>query len=159
MSSAGAIFGRPYRQFLAAREVSCRRTLRWTPFSGCSLATSGRFAANNLLIYSSRTRYSRLLSACWSWRCNSAQEYAQNLAFHVGGANASLWLRLCWTFVLQNVGGSEWVRSLERLVLSGVRIAKTWGGAVSSEVTRWPAMRFEIVLLGCSVAPREARNG
>ena len=72
MSSARAIFGQPYRQFLTAREVSCRRTLHWTPFSVCSLATSGRCAANNLLIYSSRTRYSRLLSACWNWRYNSA---------------------------------------------------------------------------------------
>jgi len=45
ISSARAIFGRPYRQFLAPRAVSCRRTLRWTPFSQCSLATSGRCAA------------------------------------------------------------------------------------------------------------------
>jgi len=31
ISSARAIFGRLYRQFLAARAVSCRRTLHWTP--------------------------------------------------------------------------------------------------------------------------------
>jgi len=43
------------------------------------------------------------------------EECAQDLAFHVGGANASLWLRLRWTSVLQNVGGSEWVRSQKRL--------------------------------------------
>jgi len=42
------------------------------PFFQCSLATSGRCVVNNLFIYSSRTRYSHLLSACWSWRCNSA---------------------------------------------------------------------------------------
>jgi len=50
---------------------SCHYTLRWTPFSQCSLAISGRWG-NNLFIYSSRTQYSCLLSACWSWRCNSA---------------------------------------------------------------------------------------
>ena len=58
ISSARAMFGRPYRQFVAAREVNCLHTLRWTPFSQCSLATSGRCASNNLFIYSSRTRYS-----------------------------------------------------------------------------------------------------
>ena len=118
------MFGRPYRQFLAARAVSCRHTLCWTPFSQCSLATSGRCAANNLFIYSSRTRYSCLLSAYWSCRYSSARNEKglrnalRFLAFHVGGANASLWLRLChacWTSVLQNVGGSEWVRSQKRL--------------------------------------------
>jgi len=41
------------------------------PFSQCSLATSGRCAANNLFTYSSLTWYSHILSACWSWRCNS----------------------------------------------------------------------------------------
>ena len=43
------------------------------------------------------------------------EECAQNLTFHVGGAKASLWLRLCRKFVLQNVGGSEWVRFQKRL--------------------------------------------
>ena len=68
-----AIFGRLYRQFLAAREVSCCRTLLWTPFSQCSLAISERCAVNNLFICSSHTWYSHPLSACWNWRCNSAR--------------------------------------------------------------------------------------
>ena len=41
-------------------------------FSQCSLDTSERCAANNLFIHSSPTRCSRLLSACWTWRCNSS---------------------------------------------------------------------------------------
>ena len=43
------------------------------------------------------------------------EECAQNLTSHVGGAKASLWLHLCRKLVLQNVGGSEWVRSQKRL--------------------------------------------
>ena len=62
----------PCRQILAAREANCHHTLRWSPFSQCSLATSGRCATNNLFIYSSCTQYSHLEAACWSWRCNSA---------------------------------------------------------------------------------------
>ena len=53
------------------------------------------------------------------------EECAQNLTFHVGGAKASLWLRLCRKFVLQNVGGSEWVRSQKRL---GAWRRKDWHG-------------------------------
>ena len=53
------------------------------------------------------------------------EECAQDLTFHVGGANASLWLRLCWTPALQNVGGSEWVRSQKRL---GAWRRKDWHG-------------------------------
>jgi len=41
-------------------------------------------------------------------------ECAQNLTFHVGGAKASLW-HLCRKFVLQNIGGSEWVPSQKQL--------------------------------------------
>jgi len=36
------------------------------------LASSWRCAANNLFIYSSRPRYSRLVAASWSWKWNSA---------------------------------------------------------------------------------------
>jgi len=72
-SSVRAIFGKSLRQFLAAREVSCCHTLCWTPFFQCSLATSRRCGSNNLFIYCSCTRYSRLLSVCWSWRCNSVR--------------------------------------------------------------------------------------
>jgi len=43
------------------------------------------------------------------------EECAQNLTFHVGGAKASLWLRRSRKFVLQNVGGSEGVRSQNQL--------------------------------------------
>ena len=43
-------------------------------------------------------------------------ECAQNLTFHVGGAKTSLWLCLYRKFVLQNVGGSEWVWSQKRLI-------------------------------------------
>ena len=43
------------------------------------------------------------------------EECAQNLTFHVGRAKVCLWLRLCRKFALQNVGGSEWVRSQNRL--------------------------------------------
>ena len=43
------------------------------------------------------------------------EEFVQNLTFHVGGAKASLWLNLCRKFILQNVGGSEWVQSQKRL--------------------------------------------
>ena len=53
------------------------------------------------------------------------EECAQNLTFHVGGAKASLWLRLCRKFVLQNVGGSEWVRSQKRL---SAWQSKNWSG-------------------------------
>jgi len=49
------------------------------------------------------------------------EECPQNLACHVGGAKASLWLCLCRKFVLQNVGGSEWVRS-QKWLSGGVRI-------------------------------------
>ena len=35
--------------------------------------------------------------------------------FHVGGAKASLWLCHSGKFVSQNMGGSEWVRSQNRL--------------------------------------------
>ena len=38
------------------------------------------------------------------------------------GQRVLVWLHLCWTFVLQNVGGSEWVRSQKRLGAGGVRI-------------------------------------
>jgi len=44
------------------------------------------------------------------------EECAQNLTIHVGGAKASLQLRFSRKFALQNVGGSEWVRSQNRLV-------------------------------------------
>ena len=39
-----------FQRFLCAREVSCHRTLRWTPSSLVSLATGGRCVANNLSI-------------------------------------------------------------------------------------------------------------
>ena len=50
------------------------------------------------------------------------EERAQNLTFHVGGAKTSLWFRLCRIFVLQNVGGSEWVPSQKLSACGGVRI-------------------------------------
>jgi len=43
------------------------------------------------------------------------EECTQNLTYHVGRAKASLWLRLCWKFALQNVGRFEWVQSQKRL--------------------------------------------
>ena len=43
------------------------------------------------------------------------EECARNLTFHVGGAKASLRLRFCRKFWLQNVGGSEWAWSQNRL--------------------------------------------
>ena len=107
--------------------MSCRRTLRWTPFSQCSLATS-RCAANNLFILALALD---IHVFCLRAETEGAilhttfEECAPNLAFHVGGANASLWLRLCWTFALQNVGGSEWVRSQKRL---GAWRRKDWHG-------------------------------
>ena len=67
------MFGRQSSLFLAAREVSCHHTLRWTPFFKCTSASSRRCAANNLFIYSSHPRYSRLVTASWSWNCNSAR--------------------------------------------------------------------------------------
>jgi len=42
---------------------------------------------------------------------NRFEESVQKSTFHVGGAKVSLWLLLCRQFALQNVGGSEWVRS------------------------------------------------
>ena len=59
--------------FLASREVSCHHTLRWMPFFKCTLASSRRCVANNFFIYSSHPRYSRLVAASWSWKCNSAR--------------------------------------------------------------------------------------
>ena len=50
------------------------------------------------------------------------EECAQNLPFHVGGAKASLWLRLCRKFVLQNMGWFDWVPSQKRPSVGGVRI-------------------------------------
>jgi len=52
-------------------------------------------------------------------------EECANLTFPVGGTKASLWLRLCRKLVLQNVGGSEWVRSQKRL---GAWRRKDWHG-------------------------------
>ena len=46
-------------------------------------------------------------------------------SIHMGWANASLWLHLRWTFVLQNVGRSEWVRSQKRL---SAQWRKDWHG-------------------------------
>ena len=67
------MFGRQSILFVTAREASCHHTLHWTPFFKCTLASSRRCAANNLFIYSSRPRYSRLVAASWSWKCNSAR--------------------------------------------------------------------------------------
>jgi len=44
------------------------------------------------------------------------------LTFDVGGAKTSLWLCLCRKFILQNVGGFEWVQSQKNFVLGSVRI-------------------------------------
>ena len=66
------MFGRQSSLFLAAREASCHHTFHWMPFSKCTLASSQRCVANNLFIYSSRPRYSRLVAASWSWKCNFA---------------------------------------------------------------------------------------
>jgi len=62
-------------------------------------------------------------------------------AFHFGGAKASLWLCLCRKFVLQNVGGSERIRSQNRLLLGGVRIGMGCMNLVTvvSRYTRVPA--------------------
>jgi len=123
------MFGRQSSLFLTAREASCHNTLRWTPFFKCTLASSRRCVANNLFIYSSRPRFSRLVAASWSWKCNSArnekglsEECAQNLTFHVEGAKASLWLRRSRKFVLKNVSGSDGFNPRTDFVLGGVRI-------------------------------------
>ena len=55
------MFGSLCRLLSTASEVSCRHTLRWTPFFLYTLAASGRCSANDLFIYSSRTRSSCLL--------------------------------------------------------------------------------------------------
>jgi len=62
------------------------------------LTTSGKCEANKLFIYraSSRTRYSRLLSACWSWRCNSGRidkglRNALRIEHFMWRVKASLW--------------------------------------------------------------------
>ena len=53
---------------------------------------------------------------------NRLEESVQILAFHVGGAKVSLWLCFCRKFVLQNVGGSEWVDPRNDLVLGSAKI-------------------------------------
>jgi len=42
-------------------------------FSSVLWPLSRRCAANNLFIYSSRPRHSRLVAASWSWKCNSVR--------------------------------------------------------------------------------------
>ena len=78
--------------------MSCHCTLCWTPFSWGSLATGGRCVANNLSICSSRTRYSHLLFACWSWRCNSLNEKGRN-ALKTHSATSRKSALICWCFL------------------------------------------------------------
>ena len=87
------MFGRREDCFVASREASCHHTLRWMPFFKWSLASSWRYVANNFFICSSRPRYSHLVAASWSWKCNCARNEkglrnALRITFHVGGAKA-----------------------------------------------------------------------
>ena len=52
----------------------------------------------------------------------------------------SLWLHLCWKFVLQNVGGSEWVQFQKRLSAWWPRIGMGYMNLVTaiSSLTRVP---------------------
>ena len=66
------------------------------------------------------------------------EERAQYLTFHVGGTKAFLWFHRSRKFVLQNVGGSEWVLSQNRL---GAWLGKDCMNLVTviSEYTQVPA--------------------
>ena len=72
------------------------------------------------------------------------EECAQNLTFHVGWAKAPLWPRLC---ILQNVGGSERVRSQKSLTAWRY---KDWHGlhdlvTVISSCTQVPVTLRQVV--------------
>ena len=73
------------------------------------------------------------------------EECAQNLTIHVGGAKASLQLRFSRKFPLQNVGGSEWVRSQNRL---GAWRRKDWHGLHESSYCYFKVTWVPVTLIG-----------
>jgi len=106
--------------FLTAREASCQHTLRWMPFLSVLWPLAGDVRritcsfialALDIHVFSLRAEAEGAIlyatKKVWGMR--------SELTFHVGRAKVCLWLRLCRKFALQNVGGSEWVRSQNRL--------------------------------------------
>jgi len=76
-------------------------------FCQCTLATSGRCAANNF-IYSSITQHSRPLAPCilklklqFCKQQKMIEERSQNFGIYVGGAKGVMWPHLCRKFIFQ----------------------------------------------------------
>jgi len=83
---------RAYRQFLAAREVSCRHTLRWTPFSSVLWPLAGNVRRINCSFISLALD---IHVFCLRAEAEGAipdasiaiEESAQNWTFHVEGSS------------------------------------------------------------------------
>jgi len=106
ISSVRAIFGRPYRQFLTVREMSCCHTVQcsWPLAEGVQQVTCPFIALTLDVFCLHAEAEGAILHATKRF-----EECAQNLTFPVVGAKETLWLRLYRKFVLQNVGWFEWV--------------------------------------------------
>jgi len=141
-----------FQQFLC----EFTHTLHWSPFSQCSLATSRRYATNNLFIYSSCTWYSRScmlkLKVQFCTQRKRFEECTQKLPFHMEGANASLWFCLCRKFVLQNVGAFDWVPSQKHLAVGGVRIGMGCMNVVTA-ISRYTWVLVTLMILSYACIP------
>ena len=85
-------------QFLAAREVSCRHTLRWTPFSSVfwPLAGDVQGITCSLIVLTLAIHIFKLRAEGTILHAMKRfEECAQNLTFYVGGVRASMWICLC----------------------------------------------------------------
>ena len=120
MSRSRAMFGRQSSLFLAVREASCHHTLRWTPFSSVLWPLAGdvrRITCSFIALALDIHVFSLRAEAESAILLAMKKVWGMHSEFNIscGRGQGILWLRHSRKFVLQSVGGSEWVRSQNQL--------------------------------------------